>query len=89
MAEVSSHSLLELLSTEGCHLCDLAIDVLSACPEVQDFEVDWVEIAYDDTLMQTYAERIPVLRHPASGQELGWPFDCDQLQKFLRSIAAG
>jgi hypothetical protein len=42
-----------------------------------------VDIAFDDALMDAYATRIPVLREPASGRELGWPFGPEELEAFL------
>lgn len=78
---------LELMTTDGCHLCDQAIAVLQAVLKPGDAEVDLVDIAYDDQLMERYATRIPVLRSPISGLELGWPFDEHRLREYL--VAAG
>lgn len=77
--------LLELMTTEGCHLCDLAVALLVAEVDPQVFAVDLVDIAYDDTLMERYALRIPLLR-AANGAELGWPFEATELRQFLAQL---
>lgn len=78
---------LELMTTEGCHLCEQAIAILQSVLQPGDAEVDLVDIAYDDRLMELYATRIPVLRAPASGLELGWPFDERQLRGYIAAAA--
>jgi hypothetical protein len=50
------------------------------------FEVDLVDIAFDDQLMNLYATRIPVLVDNQSGAELDWPFDMQQLAEFVESL---
>jgi len=79
--------LLELMTTEGCHLCDLAVPLLVQGVDPEIFEVDLVDIAFDDELVERYGSRIPVLRHPESGEELNWPFDAQTLGKFLAKLA--
>ncbi|WP_417580122.1 glutaredoxin family protein [Nitrincola sp.] len=73
---------LELMTTQGCHLCDEAVEVLLQVLDADRFAVDLVDIAFDDELMERYANRIPVLVIPASGAELDWPFDTEQLRHF-------
>jgi len=79
---------LELMTTEGCHLCDHAIAILQSVLRPDEVEVDLVDIAYDDQLMAQYATRIPVLRAAASGSELDWPFDESQLRSYLAGCLA-
>ncbi|TCK09476.1 glutaredoxin-like protein DUF836 [Marinobacterium mangrovicola] len=79
---------LELMTTDGCHLCDEAVAVLLAVLKPGDAEVDLVDIAFDEVLMDTYATRIPVVREPRSGRELNWPFDEGQFSVFLAAICA-
>lgn len=78
--------LLELLSTEGCHLCELAIPVLNKGLDPERFAVDLVDIAYDDLLLDRYGTRIPVLREPNTGAELDWPFDQNSLAQFISAL---
>ncbi|WP_290703396.1 glutaredoxin family protein [Amphritea sp.] len=72
-----------LLSSVGCHLCDQAVDVVVSNLNPQKHQVDEVDIAYDDQLMDRYALLIPVLLDEQSGDELRWPFDSNQLQSFI------
>ena len=78
--------LLELMTTEGCHLCDQALPLLVSGIDPSKYEVDLVDIAFDDELMNQYATRIPVLVDPQSKQSLDWPFDAEQLSWFIQSV---
>lgn len=78
--------LLELMATDGCHLCERAIEVLQTTLQPGQVEVDLVDIAFDDQLMERYATRIPVLVQPSSGLELGWPFDAAALTDYLNRL---
>ena len=78
--------LLELMTTEGCHLCEHATPLLVAGLDPNVFEVDLVDIAFDDQLMNLYATRIPVLVDSQSGAELDWPFDMQQLAEFVENL---
>lgn len=77
---------LELMTTSGCHLCDLAVEVLVQVLDPKIFTVDLVDIAYEDELMERYAERIPVLLCPTQKKELSWPFDQAQLTYFVTDL---
>lgn len=73
-----------LLGTQGCHLCELADELvesnlIGAC----DVAVERIDIAEQGEWQERYAVRIPVLLHPASGIELGWPFDNSDVAKFI------
>ena len=75
---------LDLMTTEGCHLCEEAIAVLGQTLQAGQAEVDLVDIVYDEGLMARYATRIPVLVDRTGGGELDWPFDAEQLGAFLQ-----
>ncbi|GAA0683929.1 glutaredoxin family protein [Marinobacterium maritimum] len=77
---------LDLMTTEGCHLCDEAVVVLQQVLVAGQAEVDLVDIVYDPKLMDAYAERIPVLVERDGDRELGWPFDAQQLRQFLETL---
>jgi hypothetical protein len=72
-----------LYSTDGCHLCEeaeqLLIDVRSAVPGLA-----WkvVDIADDDALFERYGWSIPVVADDR-GRELRWPFDAAALRAFV------
>nr|WP_217363662.1 glutaredoxin family protein [Marinobacterium sp. xm-g-59] len=74
------------MTTEGCHLCDQALPLFVSGIDPSKYEVDLVDIAFDDELMNQYATRIPVLVDPQSKQSLDWPFDAEQLAQFIRSV---
>ena len=73
-----------LYGTEGCHLCEAAVDQLQPFLHPQWWEP--VDIATDDALLNEYGIRIPVLRHLVTGAELNWPFDSATLRTFLDSV---
>ncbi|WP_417224433.1 glutaredoxin family protein [Amphritea sp.] len=75
-----------LMSSEGCHLCDEAADILIAQLNPSQHLLDEVDIAYDDALMEKYGVLIPVLVDEASGAELRWPFDAEGVGEFIRQI---
>ena len=76
----------ELLGTQGCHLCDDAEQVLVSCLDLSKVHIEVVDIAESDELMQAYATRIPVLRHVSSKTDLAWPFQAEQVQRFMAHL---
>lgn len=77
---------LVLYGTAGCHLCEIAAQLVSATVDLNAFPVEEIDISESDTMLETYGVRIPVLADVDSGLELGWPFDHDQLSTFIDSI---
>ncbi|WP_299196874.1 glutaredoxin family protein [uncultured Amphritea sp.] len=75
-----------LMSSVGCHLCDEAVEVLIAGLDPHQHQLDEVDIAYDDQLMEQYALLIPVLVDEASGAELRWPFGAEDLSRFVSGL---
>lgn len=73
-----------LLGTSGCHLCEQAEQIMTACDHV---EIELIDIAEQEQWQEKYAIRIPVLYHSKTGNELGWPFDSQQVQVFLDSLS--
>jgi hypothetical protein len=76
-----------LYFTLGCHLCELAENVIHAIP-CGGVTYKKVDIADIDSLLEAYGERIPVLKHDSTGLELGWPFDQEKLMQFIENISA-
>jgi hypothetical protein len=64
-----------LYHTAGCHLCELAEELLVPLAARQGWNIERVDIAGDDELEARYGVRIPVLHDAAAGHEIGWPFD--------------
>lgn len=73
---------LKLYGSEYCHLCDEAEAVLRAA----GVTFEYVDIADDDSLVNLYGTRIPVLRHMNTGAEVGWPFDAVIVGQFLKDL---
>ncbi len=70
---------IELLTADGCSLCLRAREMLEqAAPQVRIQEVD---VAADETLIQAWGERIPVLRD--GERTLAWPFSLLDVQTFI------
>ena len=69
-----------LYHTDGCHLCEQAMALLTQC------QVDYqlVDIVFDQKLVDAFGIRIPVLKNE-QGQHLDRPFDQQQIQQFLSS----
>ena len=71
---------IELMHTEDCHLCEQASEMLNFL----QLQFKKIDIAASAELIEVYGLRIPVIR--VSDQELGWPFDPNDIQAFLSQI---
>ena len=71
---------LTLFSTQDCHLCNQAVNMLKQTTE--KFDLEYVDIAVSELLVEQYGIRIPVIKNE-SGQELGWPFSQKILENFI------
>ena len=76
---MTSTQALILFTRPQCHLCDVAADVLDGT------ELNWsaVNIETEPALEAQYGLRVPVIRDPASGRELDYPFGVEDLERFL------
>jgi glutaredoxin 2 len=70
-----------LYSTTHCHLCELAHALVMQANGEIDLKV--IDIADDDDLLAQYGVRIPVLQRLDTQAELNWPFNADDILKFL------
>lgn len=84
MANSDNQTVLTLYTGEGCHLCDLARDILDQVLEGKGNSAAYkvVNITGNETLMAAYGECIPLVRNSA-GQEKGWPFTAGQIRKMV------
>lgn len=73
----------QLFGTLGCHLCEVAEAVLVPFVE-HGLLVELVDIVENETWVDQYSLRIPVLRRSDNGAELDWPFEAEQVVSFLR-----
>ena len=91
MSQKGDHNMREkrsflLLGTHGCHLCEVAEAMIASGLDGTQISVDYMDIAYDDALLEQYGTRIPVLiNEQQKGQELAWPFDQSQLLAFINT----
>jgi hypothetical protein len=72
-----------LLGTAGCHLCEQAQTLLA---DSQALVIEPVDIAEHEHWQARYAVRIPVLYHPDTKKELGWPFDQTDVNHFIEAL---
>ena len=73
---------LTLYTTSNCHLCEQAIELLSAHQHVK---LTLIEIADDDDLIDLYGSRIPVLQRGDNASiVLNWPFDEHDILHFIQ-----
>lgn len=69
---------LYLLSTEGCHLCENAKQILDNMQQ----QYQYVDIMEEERLVQTYGEHIPVIIAESAEQALFWPFNEQQIEQY-------
>lgn len=72
-----------LYSTPGCHLCELAREIVEPLLNNYSLVLEEVDIAQSDELIERYGVKIPVLKSPSHIDELCWPFDTAQAAAFL------
>lgn len=75
-----------LYSTPGCHLCELAREILDPLLSQYTLVLEEIDIAQADELIERYGVKIPVLKSPHHLDELCWPFDSTQVAQFLTRI---
>ena len=89
-----------LYTTAGCHLCELAKEVL--WPLLNEFQLRLIQIdiADSDLLIERYGMRIPVLataidaeansaakfNERCNSEELGWPFTTMEARAFIERV---
>ena len=68
-----------LYGTEGCHLCELALEIcINGLGKDSFTEVDIID---DKNLVELYGIHIPVLENTKTGTKLYWPFSEQDLDK--------
>lgn len=71
-----------LLGTSGCHLCDIAAQLMARLQAVQPLSYQTIDIIeFDEDLMMLFATNIPVLL--TQTQRLDYPFSVLDLQQLL------
>lgn len=77
---------LTFYTTDGCHLCEEAKAILQQLMAQQPeyYQIEMVDIASSDELIEYYGARIPVVKVSAGNNDLGWPFDLALLEAFVK-----
>ena len=79
-----------LLGTSGCHLCEQAEEIINdRFSNNIKLTIETIDIAEHSQWQEQYALRIPVLYHPDTQKDLGWPFDQWQLNAFMSELTDG
>ena len=79
-----------LLGTAGCHLCEQAEQIINDCLPIKlELTIEIIDIAEQEQWQETYATRIPVLFHPETKKDLGWPFDQTDVNEFIKELMYG
>ena len=79
-----------LYSTDGCQLCDDALDLLLELDAARGFALEVIDIALVDELVERYGEDIPVIEAPGARDDaavLRAPFDRHALETWLAGIS--
>lgn len=76
-----------LYGTSACHLCEQATQILTTLAS-HDFRWREIDISNEDQLLTRYGTKIPVLLDTASGKELNWPFNHNDVIGLLNSTAS-
>ena len=73
---------LTFYTTAGCHLCELAADLISQLESTCDIAVVEIDIVTDEKLVDRFGMRIPVVSKGDTQRELSWPFTLEELERF-------
>ncbi|WP_448565277.1 glutaredoxin family protein [Thalassotalea ganghwensis] len=77
-AEKSSYY---LFSSEGCHLCEQALELIRQV--IDDNKLTIIDIVSDDKLVDLYGVHIPVLERQDTKEKLFWPFELSEIEKLI------
>lgn len=73
-----------LLGTEGCHLCELAEELINECLQKGiKIHIEHIDIAEQTEWQQDYATLIPVLLQKETAKKLNWPFTKEDVLTFI------
>ena len=73
---------LTFYTTAGCHLCELAADLISQLESTCDIAVVEIDIVTDEKLVDRFGMRIPVVSKGDTQREMSWPFTLEELERF-------
>jgi hypothetical protein len=70
-------------TTDGCHLCEDGEKIFKVVLNPEVYDVQYVDIAESNALIEQYGLTIPVLKRLDTAAELNWPFSMGTVMKFL------
>ena len=62
-----------LYTTDGCHLCKLAEEMVVEAQNSREFFLESIDISADEALVELYGDRIPVIKNKLTKEEQQWP----------------
>ena len=74
---------LKFYTTQGCHLCEEAEEILAVLRKRYMFALEVIDIAAEAELVEKYGLSIPVLLNTENQRHLYWPFDADKIVTLL------
>jgi hypothetical protein len=72
-------------TTKGCHLCELAGEILENLRETENFSIEVQDISETEILVEKYGLLIPVIMDKETCKELRWPFDNNDVMQWISS----
>lgn len=79
-----------IFGTSGCHLCEEAELIIKDClPNSLELTIETIDIAEQEQWQERFALRIPVLYHPETKKDLGWPFEPSDVKEFINELTYG
>lgn len=76
---------LTIYYTSACHLCELAEELVGSTLSADSYQLQKIDIADDESLLERYGARIPVLRQVGCEKELDWPFSREELLAYCEN----
>jgi hypothetical protein len=76
-----------LFGTSGCHLCEQAEQIIKeSLLDNLGLTIETIDISGQEQWEEQYSLRIPLLYHPETKKELGWPFYHWQVKEFINEL---
>lgn len=75
--------ILNLFSTSHCHLCEQAEMIIRNLPHQDYIKLNIIEITDDSIILDLYGSKIPVLHRFDTKAEINWPFNLEDIEKFI------
>lgn len=76
-------AVVQFYTTEGCRLCDEALEMVQPIVERLRFELQVIEIMDNAEAESAYAEHIPVMGRSDRSAPLYWPFSAAAVYRYL------